>query len=237
MGVAAAGSFARGEVDPHSDLDLVIAVEPDALAAVMREREAIARSLGALLASFVGEHVGEPRLLICLYGPPLLHVDLKFVALSDAVHRVDENVVLLDRDDRLASVLRARAPSYPAPQLQWIEDRFWTWVHYLGGKLARGELFEVLDGLGFLRARVLGPLLLERRGAQPNGVRRLEASAPDAALRLRSTVSLHDARDCARALRSAIELYRELRASPELVRNGAAEAAAVASFEDVARAL
>src|SRR5215813_12692708 len=87
VGVAAAGSFARGRVDAHSDLDLVIAVEPDALAAVMNERESIARSLGPLLASFVGEHVGEPRLLICLYGPPLLHVDLKFVSLPDAAHR------------------------------------------------------------------------------------------------------------------------------------------------------
>ena len=35
-------------------------------------------------ATFTGEHVGESRVLICLYGPPLLHVDLKFVSLSDA---------------------------------------------------------------------------------------------------------------------------------------------------------
>ena len=237
MGVAAAGSFARGEFDAHSDLDLVIAVEPGALGAVMDERASIARSLGPLLASFVGEHVGELRLLICLYGPPLLHVDLKFVALHDAARRVDENVVLLDRGGRLARALGASPPAYPAPQPQWIEDRFWTWLHYLAGKLARGELFEVLDGLGLLRARVFGPLLLERRGAQPNGVRRLEASAPEAVDRLRSVVALHDARDCARALRAAIGLYRELRTSPALVRNVEAEAAAVAFFEDVARAL
>jgi hypothetical protein len=31
-----------------------------------------------LLVGFTGEHVGEPRVLICLYGPPVLHVDLKF---------------------------------------------------------------------------------------------------------------------------------------------------------------
>jgi hypothetical protein len=35
-------------------------------------------------SAFSGEHVGEPRALICLYGPPLLPVDLKFVSLSDA---------------------------------------------------------------------------------------------------------------------------------------------------------
>ena len=239
MGVGAAGSFARGEVDRHSDLDLVIAVEPDTLDAVLHERQAIARSLGPLLASFVGEHVGEMRLLICLYGPPLLHVDLKFLALPDAGHRVDENAVLFDRAGRLARVLDASAPAYPAPQPQWIEDRFWTWVHYLAAKLARGEVFEVLDGLGFLRARVFGPLLLAARGAQPNGVRRLEERAPECVERLGATVALHDPGDCARAVRAAIELYRELRAAapPGLACGADAEAAAVAFFEEVADAL
>ena len=238
-GVAAAGSFARREVDRHSDLDLVVAVEAGAFDAVMQERQAIARSLGPLLASFVGEHVGETRLLICLYGPPLLHVDLKFVALPDAAQRVDENVVLFDRAGRLARVLGSSRPAYPAPGPQWIEDRFWTWVHYLAGKLARGELFEVLQGLGLLRALVFGPLLLARRGAQPNGVRRLETSAPDFVDRLRATVALHDAADCARAVRASIELYRELRAeaASELVRNAEAERAAVAFFEDIADSL
>ena len=45
----------------------------------MGERRTIAESCGGLLAAFTGEHVGEPRLLICLYGPPLAHVNLKFV--------------------------------------------------------------------------------------------------------------------------------------------------------------
>jgi len=239
VGVAAAGSFARAEVDRHSDLDLVIAVEPDTLDAVLHERQAIARSLGPLLASFVGEHVGEMRLLICLYGPPLLHVDLKFLALPDAGHRVDENAVLFDRAGRLARVLGESAPAYPAPRPQWIEDRFWTWVHYLAAKLARGEVFEVLDGLGFLRARVFGPLLLAARGSQPNGVRRLEERAPECVERLGATVALHDPGDCARAVRAAIELYRELRAAapPGLACGADAEAAAVAFFEEVADAL
>jgi hypothetical protein len=235
VGVAAAGSFARHAIDEHSDLDLVLAIEPGALDAVMAEREAIARSLGPLLAGFVGEHVGEPRLWICLYGPPLLHVDLKFVALPDAARRVDENVVLLDRDGRLAAVLDASAPSHPKQDLQWVEDRFWPWVHYLAGKLARGELFEVLDGLGFLRARVFGPLVLDRVGAQPTGVRRFEASAPDWVAPLRATVALHDAADCARAVRAAIALYRELRetASRAVERHRDAERAATAFLDQV----
>lgn len=225
-GVAAAGSFARAAMDEDSDLDLVIAVEAFHLDEVMRDRSAIAAALGPLLVAFTGEHVGAPQLLICLYGPPLLHVDLKFIALADAAKRVDENVVLWERDGRLAATLASAPAAYPAPDLQWIEDRIWTWVHYLAGKIARGELFETLDGLGYVRARVLGPLALQLAGAQPNGVRRVESAAPDSVDALRATVAEHDAASCSRALRATVALYRKLRersASPTLVRRSAAE--------------
>lgn len=53
-----------------------------------RSRE-LAGTLGHLLHAFTGEHVGEPRLLICLYGPELLHVDLKFVTLEMLTQRVE----------------------------------------------------------------------------------------------------------------------------------------------------
>ena len=227
VGVAAAGSFARPEtMDEHSDLDFVVAVEPDCFEAVMAERTAIARALGPLLSAFQGDHVGAPRLLICLYGPPLLHVDLKFVPLADAAQRVDENVVLCDRDGRLAATLAGGTVRYPAPELQWMEDRIWTWVYYLAGKIARGELFEVLDGLGFIRARVLSPLALQQAGAQPNGVRRLEVTVPELVPGFSETVASHDARSCLRAVRATIALYRELRDgadAPTLVRRAEVE--------------
>ena len=221
-------------MDEHSDLDLVIAVEEAAREAVMGERIELARSLGPLLTAFPGEHVGAPHLLICFYGPPLLHVDLKFVTLAEAAKRVDENLVLFDRNDRLAQTLATRAPAYPQPDLQWIEDRIWGWVHYLGAKIARGELFETIDGLGFIRARVLGPLILAERGAQPTGVRRIECAAPDAVEPLRATLPTHDADSCLRALRATIALYRSLRervATDALVRRADAERESVAFLD------
>jgi predicted nucleotidyltransferase len=237
VGVAAAGSVARNTVDEHSDLDLVIAVEPAHEGVVMRDRQSIAASLGPVLAAFTGEHVGAPRLLICLYGPPLLHVDLKFVPLPDAAHRVDECVVLWERDGRLSAVLATESAVYPQPDLQWFEDRIWPWVHYMAGKIARGELFETIDGLGFVRARVLAPLLLQLHGAQPNGVRRFETAVRESVGALAATIAEHDAPSCARALRATIALYREVRdraATASLVRRSAAEAASCAYFEDVA---
>lgn len=198
-------------MDEHSDLDLVVAVEDSLLDAVLADRFEIARSLGPLLTAFTGEHVGAPQLLICFYGPPILHVDLKFTTPAGAARRVDENRVLFDRDDRLARALASEMPVYPQPDLQWIEDRIWGWVHYLGTKIARGELFEAIDGLGYIRARVLGPLILAERGAQPNGVRRIEAVAPDAVDELRATLPAHDAASCRRALDATIASYRAIR--------------------------
>src|SRR5690606_35876422 len=79
----AGGSYIHGGFDEHSDLDFVVVVEEEHYSEVMASRQEIAMGVGGLLAAFSGEHVGEPRLLICLYGPPLIHVDLKFVTPSN----------------------------------------------------------------------------------------------------------------------------------------------------------
>lgn len=210
-------------MDEHSDLDLVIAVEPDHFASVMAERAGIAASLSPLLASFTGEHVGEPRLLICLYAPLPLHVDLKFVAVPDLAERVEDPSVLWERDGRVTAALAAGDATYPSPDATWIEDRFWIWVHYGASKIARGELFEAMDLLAFLRRVVLGPLALAREGARPQGVRRIEVAAAFVADRLRHTVAQHDAASCVVALKAAVDLYRELR--PPVVPSSAVEVA------------
>ena len=84
-------------------------------------------------------------------------------------------------------------------------------------------------GLGFVRARVLGPLVLFQAGVQPNGVRRVEQSVPARVPPLRSTLALHDRESCRNALVATVALYTDLReqlASPTLVRRTDAERAA-----------
>lgn len=229
VGLAAGGSFAQGALDAYSDLDLVVVTTPEAFAPLLQDGPRLAASLGPLLGAFRGEHVGEPRLLICMYGPPLLHVDLKFVASDALAERVEDPVVLWDRDGTLRAGLAQGRATYPQPSFQWIEDRIWTWVHYLAVKIARGELFEALDGLAFLRGRVLGPLLLAEAGALPNGVRRFEERVPGQVAALRATLGAHERGACLAALEAAVELYTALReraAPAELERRAAAERAA-----------
>jgi len=225
VGIAAGGSFITNSMDEFSDLDLIIAVEPAHYTEVILERMKVAASLGKLLAAFTGEHVGEPRVLICLYEAPLLHVDLKFVSLEDVAIRVEDPYVLWERDGRLSRELAQSRAEFPARSPQWIEDRFWIWVHYATTKIARGELFEAIDFLAFLRGTVLGPLALARAGARPSGVRKIETIAPAFALELRHTIATHDADDCLRALRACVDLYRSLtpRANTERVEDAAME--------------
>lgn len=235
VGVAAAGSYADNSMDEFSDLDLVIAVEPEHFTAILSERQRIAAALGNLLAAFTGEHVGEPRLLICLYDTPLLHVDLKFVAIDDADKRVDDPLILWERDSRLTAILSASAGRYPQPDPQWIEDRFWVWIHYVAAKIGRGEGFDALAMLSFLRGSVIGPLGLWAQGQRPAGVRRVEMLAPDFAAELKLTLGAHNPQSLIAATRGCIAVYRRLRAAGKTAvqLRSTAEAAATAYLAEI----
>ncbi len=196
----------------------------------MSERSAIAASLGQLLAAFTGEHVGEPRLLICLYASPLLHVDLKFVTEDVLAQRVETPHVVFDRTGTVAEALRGGTSEWPARSPEWFEDRFWIWVHYGAAKIARGELFEANDMLAFMRSQVLGPMLARNHGRRQRGVRRVEFEAPEQVEELATTIARYEAADCWRALQATVELYRRYRL-PHLPRNLNPEAeAAVCAY-------
>jgi hypothetical protein len=240
VGVAAAGSWLTGRMDEHSDVDLVVAVAPEDHAAVVAGGATIAAGLGPLLACFPGDHLGEPLILICLYGPPLLHVDFTFLPVADAVRRTRKAAVLWERDGALTRSMTDEPGLARVVDLQWMEDRVWVWLDYGARKAARGELFEAIDALAFIRGRVLGPLLLTMHDRPPYGVRRVETVAGDDLPALRATVSGYDAAGCVAALLATADLYRRLRAhhaTPALVRRTAAEEVVVAWLETLARSL
>ncbi|MBP2656503.1 MAG: oxalate:formate antiporter [Firmicutes bacterium] len=236
LGIAAGGSWITNSMDEFSDIDLVIVVDSRCEREISAERLAIAEKLGNLLSGFTGEHVGEPRLLICLYGSPLLHVDLKFVVLADFAHRVEDPVILWEREQMLSEIVDQKVAVYPSPSLQWIEDRFWVWVHYVASKLGRGEIFEALESLSFLRITVLGPLALMKNGCLPRGMRYIERDAKEELALFMKTVSSHSAAECAGALKHVITLYQQLRnyhSTPDLVRRKAAEEQSIAYLNDI----
>lgn len=209
----AGGSMIHGGMDEFSDLDFVVIVDEAAYDEVLADRMEIARRLGPLLSAFTGEHVGEPRLLICLYGPELLHIDLKFVTMSDLDRRVERPVVLWSRDKAAVEERLDRAAiRWPDLDPDWFEARAWIWLHYGATKALRGELFEALGMLAFFRDQVLGPMLHRRASRPQRGVRRIEAFGLDKAERLASTIAHHDPAAVNAALIASIDLYLDLRA-------------------------
>lgn len=211
IGLAVAGSWLTNEMDEFSDLDLIL-VTREKISGDKTGMLAYARRFGDFLSGFTGEHVGEPRVLICLYDNPLLHVDIKFVTLEEFGQRIETPVVLLDKEGQLQQVLAQTEPQFPYPDYQWIEDRFWTWVHYALLKIGRGEYMEAHDFFGFLRMVVFGPLLHIKNGNLPRGVRKVEVQlpAPDFA-QLKETLPAYDRASLLDSLLQSVTLYRQLR--------------------------
>ncbi|MBP0579417.1 nucleotidyltransferase domain-containing protein [Labrys sp. LIt4] len=224
------GSYIHGGLDEHSDLDFVIVVNDESYADVMATRLAFANALPDLVNAFTGEHVGEPRLLICLYGPPLLHVDLKFVLKSDLDHQIERRAILFAREPAgIEARVQAGTVAWPNHPSEWFETRTWIWLHYAATKLARGELYEAIGMLAFFREQVLGPLLYRRAGKNQRGVRRLEALGLDEHGRLPATIAENNPSSVQRAIEASIDIYMDLRsddppsqptkAMPELLRD------------------
>ncbi len=211
----AGGSLVHGGFDEHSDLDLVLVVRPDAYEEVMAKRHSFASSIGNLLTAFTDEHVGEPRLLICLYGPPLLHVDLKFIMPSDLQQLVERPLILWARREvAIVQALDEATIHWPDRSPEWFEERVWVWLHYGAVKLQRGELFEAMAMLAFLREQVLGPMLHRRYGHLQRGVRKIERNN-EATQALRAIVAGHDRESVSLALKNAADLYLDLRSDCE----------------------
>lgn len=211
IGLAAAGSWITNELDEYSDIDFVV-ITKSKTGGNKEKMIAFAERFGDFISGFTGEHVGEPRLLVCLFDKPLLHVDFKFLTLPEFYDRIEDPVVLFERNEALTKIIQSTKAVWPQPDLQWMEDRIWTWVHYIAGKAARGEYFECLDGLGYIRARVLAPLLQLKSNTLPRGLRKVEKklTAPDLES-LKITNAQYSKSSILKALDNTVSVYRSLR--------------------------
>jgi len=238
LGLTLGGSAVTGIMDAYSDLDFVVVTDDEHHRAVLSEAPSLAARLGPLLAAFTGEHVRDPRLLLCLYGPPLLRVDLKFVTERELDSRVEDGRILWQRNGTLDDAFRRTPAAWPRVDPQWIEDRFWIWLHNGTTKAGRGEFLACVEQLAFLRRTVIGPLIAQQRGHHPDGVRRLELIAPDLAPSLAKTIGDDTAIGCLHALRATADLYLRLREEAPLRAQGSgAETATLAYLTEITHRL
>ena len=213
IGLAVGGSWLTNEIDEYSDLDLILVTKKKVSDDKNKMLE-FAERMGDFLSGFTGEHVGEPRFLICLYDKPLLHVDIKFLTLAELDHRVETPHILFDREGEIKTAFEQSKEKFPVPDYQWIEDRFWTWVHYTLLKIGRGEYFEAFDFFGFLRMVVFGPLLHIKNGNLPRAVRKVEVELNENDFAdLKTTIPEYEKKSLLKSLRNSVKLYRNLRES------------------------
>lgn len=211
LGLAAGGSWIDNQIDEFSDIDLVLVTEK-LVSGSFDQMYYYASQFGTLLNAFTGEHVGEKRLLICMYDNPLLHVDIKFITIEELKQRVENPVVLWDRDGTLSQVIESTASAWPELNYQWIEDRFWTWIHYSSLKIGRGELFETIDSISAMRVMVLAPMMQIKNSQLPRGMRKIEQNFPKNEIELlKKTIPEYSIESIVEALRKTIEIYRLLR--------------------------
>lgn len=211
IGLAVGGSWLQNGIDEYSDLDLLL-VTRERISGDKEKMLDYAKQAGSLLSGFTGEHVGEPRLLICLYENQLLHVDIKFLTLEELVPRVETPHILFDKTGEIRKVFDNSEAVFPYPDYQWMEDRFWIWVHYALLKIGRGEYFEALDFFGFLRMVVLGPLLHIKNGKLPRGVRKVESELDNEDfILLKKTIPAYDRESLLYSLKNIILIYQLLR--------------------------
>ena len=220
VGMAIAGSFVDGTPDEYSDLDLRVVVRDGTLERVFARREEIASNSGPLIAAFTGEHVGEPQLLITLYED-LVHVDFLFVALAEAAERnLRRRVqVLWERTPEVSVALSHPYVANPVEDLNYLEARIWTWTWYIQSKILRGELWEAVSALNFVRDAALFRLLALEHGVRFRGARHMQELLREHAATFAQTQTAVEQSALLEALRATVRLYLEV-ADPMLARNG-----------------
>src|SRR6266540_3561125 len=100
-----------------------------------------------------------------------------------------------------------------------METRMWAWTWYIQSKILRGELWEAVSALAFVRDTVLFRLLAMHQKIRYRGARFAEKVIGERADAFVRTLGSLDKRSLLEALRTAVHLYVEL-ADPLLERYG-----------------
>lgn len=139
-------------------------------------------------------------------------MDIKFITPEEFKERVEDPVVLWGKEKILTQLMESTNPRWPKPDVQCIEDRFWTWIYYTIQKIGCGEYFEALESLSYFRMLVISPLMQIKNGYSPHGMRKLEFTLSAIDLEnLKETVAEYDVQSIINSLDKIMEIYQELR--------------------------
>ena len=214
IGIAVGGSYLSNQLDEYSDLDIYLVVSDAAAILDFDAKKEILATVANPLCCYTNGH--DARVIICLYQleSALLHVDWKWLTLKEFEDRVENPAVIFEHKSALTAVIARTESSYPKPDIERTESRFWSWIHYVLSKIGRGELLEASDYLSEVRTCCVGPLLLHKNGLYPRRMRHAE-DLPRAewALLDKSIQKEFSKKACFEATMGMIKLYQYIRKS------------------------
>lgn len=212
LGLLQHGSWATGEFDLYSDLDITCVAGAGQAGIVGAWLKGALRRWGPLLMSRAVPLPDGRDVLFCLFGPDLLRVDVIVKELGELTAFKEPPALLWDSTGgALAAQVAAARIGWPPPDAEDLDSGFWLDAEQVLRRIGRGELEDAVAGLGQIRVRFLGPMILHGEGAPPNGLRRIEAKAGWARDALRATHGGPSRAECCRALAASIDLYARLR--------------------------
>jgi hypothetical protein len=229
IGAAAGGSYIDQSLDEYSDLDIHLVVQKSYCQLNVLEKLEVLKALPTPLTAYSNGH--DNRVLICLYdyNPLILHVDWKWCSLEAFKDRVENPIVLFEKEKALTKIMQETDYGYPPIDYQEEEKRFWSWMHYILTKIGRGELIEAHHYLLEVQSCLLGPLFLKKNGLSPRRMRRIEQiAAKDWEALQKCLPQDYTAKAILKATEYSIQQYRLLSqalAGEDFQENTAAEAA------------
>ncbi|RZA09244.1 MAG: hypothetical protein EOP11_02365 [Proteobacteria bacterium] len=218
-----------------TDEELVFVCAPLAFGACAEDLRSLAENLGPLLHGYQQDKGDAEREITCLYDEPLRRIDIRLLPL-DGVAELHRPKILWEKEGALRAEIGKHRDPNPVLDLQWMEDRFWIWMHGAAEALRAGAVFEALHQMSCLRTRILAPLLLKSHAKPASGLKAIEQTDSESLSSLRATVPLYDAKSCEISLREAAKLYvglRESLAPDDLVRHQRAEMAVMRNLHAV----
>lgn len=186
IGLYLSGSFADGQPDKYSDVDINILVEEVQREHIIKDHSRLIQQVGKVATVFPATHMHDPNQIIVFYEEAIpIHVDYQYRIASELTPKSkNKNVmIVLDRNGRLTSWKQECQKAEPEKpplreRLQYFEDRFWGWCWYTDTKIERGEFWEARDAIEYVRSNVLIALAYFKLDLPNEGGRRIEKKFP-----------------------------------------------------------
>lgn len=218
LGIYLSGSFANGQPDQYSDLDINLLVSSADRESVVKDHEKLRSEVAKIATWFPAVHLNNPNQIIVFYEKRYpIHVDYEYKTPEELkpIAKGKDAFILLDKDGALdkwkAVCSETKENMSPTlERLQYFEDRFWAWCTYTDGKIKRGELWEARDAIEYIRSNVLNRLAYYVNDLGNEGNRRLERKFPKEMLeKLESTIPVTHATDSyEKALLNMLDVYK-----------------------------